>query len=441
MTRPATRRSVLARTGALAAAAGACGLPPPPGARPDATGDGPSPVRIDLLSQWAMGSATLDALQAIIAAFQERYPHITVDYIAQPDGLQAKRLALVAAGTPPTISWDKAVNSLAFADGGALVPVGDYAGRRPGTKPGDGLSVGDWMPGLWDYSRYKGKNWVLPFEISSMVIAYNKELFQRDGVPLPTFEWTWEDFVETALRLTHAERNEWGYANDSATWIFRNWLVGNGGTWYRKQGDRISSVINSPEVVEALRRWSDLWLKHRVASFNSPADGAQQGKIAMWTPCLGVPTYKRWGIDFDQTTIPRMKHFASYWCDKTLFLHTTDTAHQEAGWTFLRFWVSDEPWLDWATETGHLPLTKTQNTSSRWQRHLAENPQYRAHLWAITNGYLFPVPLEPAAAAGQLDAPISAAINAVLKGESAPGPALDDAKAQIDALLAQGIRY
>jgi multiple sugar transport system substrate-binding protein len=301
--------------------------------------------------------------------------------------------------------------------------------------------MADWVPEFWDYVRWRGKEWTLPFESSSMVIAYNKTLFARDGVPLPRAGWAWDEFVEAARRLTHAERDEWGYANDSAAWIFRNWLVGNGGTWYQREGDRVVSVINSPAVVEALQRWSDLWLRHRVATLAPPPDGERTGKVAMWTSCVGIPAFKRWGIDFGTTTIPRMQRDASYWCDKALALSRTTEPRQEAAWAFVRWFVQDESYLDWIISTGYLPLTKTQINSAPWRKHVEQNPQYEAHLVPLTRGHLFGVPLEPAAVAGQLDAPVGAAVQAVLRGEAAPRPALDEAKKQVDDLLAQGIRF
>ena len=46
----------------------------------------------------------------------------------------------------------------------------------------------------------------IPQNLSSLVVYYNKELFDAAGVAYPSDDWTWDDFVETAKALTARHR-------------------------------------------------------------------------------------------------------------------------------------------------------------------------------------------------------------------------------------------
>src|SRR5690606_34734876 len=42
----------------------------------------------------------------------------------------------------------------------------------------------------------------LPRDISNVVLFYNRDLFAKAGIPEPRAGWNWDDFVETAQKLT-----------------------------------------------------------------------------------------------------------------------------------------------------------------------------------------------------------------------------------------------
>ena len=57
-----------------------------------------------------------------------------------------------------------------------------------------------------------GKSSFLTKDYSPLAIYYNKDLFDKAGVPYPKDGWTWEDFQDTAVKLTYgavAPRSVW----------------------------------------------------------------------------------------------------------------------------------------------------------------------------------------------------------------------------------------
>ena len=52
-------------------------------------------------------------------------------------------------------------------------------------------------PGKWD-----GKQYLLPKDFSPLAVYYNKKLFDAAGVAYPKDGWTWDEFLDTAQKLT-----------------------------------------------------------------------------------------------------------------------------------------------------------------------------------------------------------------------------------------------
>ena len=60
----------------------------------------------------------------------------------------------------------------------------------------------------YDGLKVEGKAYVLPYKTSSWVVYYNKDIFDNAGVPYPSEEWTWEEYAQTAAKLTGGDGND-----------------------------------------------------------------------------------------------------------------------------------------------------------------------------------------------------------------------------------------
>ncbi|GAB4314408.1 MAG: extracellular solute-binding protein [Candidatus Sumerlaeia bacterium] len=110
-----------------------------------------------------------------------------------------------------------------------------------------------------------------------MTLFYNKKLFREAGIvdengePRPP--QTWDEFVETARRLTDRKAGRAGFGilgdANAAGWHFLNWVWQAGGDFQQRQPDGTwKSVFDSPEAVSALQFIKDLRWKHDVLQYN-----------------------------------------------------------------------------------------------------------------------------------------------------------------------------
>lgn len=56
--------------------------------------------------------------------------------------------------------------------------------------------------------KIAGKVYALPYRMSSWAVYYNKKIFDQAGVLYPEKDWTWEEYADTAVKLTSGKGAE-----------------------------------------------------------------------------------------------------------------------------------------------------------------------------------------------------------------------------------------
>ncbi len=293
--------------------------------------------------------------QEIIALFEAENPDILIqlEAVAGSD-YYARLLTQIAAGDPPDIMQigDDAVPM--FVDKGGLLSLDEYiSGEYP-------LDPSIYLPGTFTPGQYDGQQWCLPKDFSPLGVYYNKKLFDAAGVAYPEEDWTWDDLLATAQELTDPEAGIWGIQL-TANWTtgFEYWVGAAGGRLISEDGTQYVGYMDSPETIEAVQFFSDLYHKYQVApppaDFNLWAGGNAEfdnGKAAMrlfgrW-PQAGYKTNPN--IDLGVVPPPAGAQPADvlFWGG---FCIASGTENAEAAWRFLRFYVGEEGsqvWKDWA---------------------------------------------------------------------------------------------
>lgn len=107
---------------------------------------------------------------------------------------------------------------------------------------------GEWFEDL----KLDQKVCMLPYRMSSWVVYYNKTIFDSLGIPYPREDWTWEEYTETARRLTRK--------NADGRQIYGSMSFDLSGTWWRTPARTTGKEDPlDPEGLTQLRRaaeWS-----------------------------------------------------------------------------------------------------------------------------------------------------------------------------------------
>ena len=100
---------------------------------------------------------------------------------------------------------------------------------------------------------FEGGQYALPHESVPTIMFVNKTLLERNGIPMPRNDWTWDDFYDICRRVTNVEARQFG-AYDY-TWLHA--LYSNGTSLFSEDGtacylsdEKIRSAI---QFVKSLR--------------------------------------------------------------------------------------------------------------------------------------------------------------------------------------------
>ncbi|MEV4890739.1 sugar ABC transporter substrate-binding protein [Nonomuraea sp. NPDC055795] len=217
-------------------------------------------------------------LDAITAAFEKANPTIDVVVETAPyEQYFTKLQTSIAGGTAPDTFELNYENFVTYAGAGSLLDLGAVAG--------DGDSSAYAAESLNSF-KHDGKQYALPASFSTVVLFYNKDLFEKAGIEPPTADWTWADEQAAAEKLTDKKAKVYGDYQPVQFFEFYKTLKQAGGEFLAADGKK--SAFDSPAGVKAAT-----WLVSKVgktmpteAEIGGTADYDtnlfKSGKLAMW---------------------------------------------------------------------------------------------------------------------------------------------------------------
>jgi multiple sugar transport system substrate-binding protein len=292
--------------------------------------------------------AELGAYQGLVDAFKARRDDIDVRLIHIPDqGDYRQRLAAdFAAGTPADIVLLNYRRYAQFAARGVLAPLGPYL--RESTV----VAEADFYEEALSPFRWQGELLCIPQNLSSLVVYYDKALFDAAVLPYPSDDWTWEEFLATAQALTldtdgDGTVDQHGLGTEASIFRVAPFIWQNGGELVhtgQATGQPIGLAFDTAPTREALRWFVELQTVHHVVpdavdeAALSSEDRFQSGLVAMFLNSRrGVPTYRGiTGFDWDVAALPTGKQAAGI-LHSDAYCMPTAARDKEATWAFIEF--------------------------------------------------------------------------------------------------------
>lgn len=294
----ATRRDVLKAVGALVLAAPlvqACaGSPAPAGtanssaSSSNATG-ATKPAATPAPAQGRVNLSITIRVQPIFewqkhftSEWAKKHPNVNLEVVQIPYANMAqKQLTELATGTLQDVVYS-GIKWFPYSTAkGVFHDLDDL------TKSKD-IGLNDFFPAALSGCKFGGKLYGLPQEFQTgnqNIILLNKDMFEKKGVTLPTDDWTTDEFVQIATKLTDAKNNIFGtnYLGVPATYydfaaLARTW-GGNDLSADRKK----FTLATDPNTVKAAQWVVDLRTKHHVAPARAQSSGISfpAGQVAI----------------------------------------------------------------------------------------------------------------------------------------------------------------
>ncbi|MCD4824574.1 MAG: extracellular solute-binding protein [Phycisphaerae bacterium] len=146
-----------------------------------------------------------------------------------------------------------------------------------------------------------GRQYGFPGNLTASPVTVNRALLEREDLPMPKFDWNWDEFLQWCLKVRKVDEN--GRVTRYAIWPFearRLWPT-NGGTIFNETMTKCT--LDSPQVLEATQFYYDLMFKHKVMPTpveraSAAVEGGYGGAEMQWlgNEMVVSMVIGRWGL-------------------------------------------------------------------------------------------------------------------------------------------------
>jgi len=245
-----------------------------------ASNESSSKKTIKFMHLWPAGSSKQQNLivSDIIKQYEANHKDVKIEVeVLENEQYKNKMKVLSSSNELPDVGFTWAAGYMTpFVKGKLFSPLDDVL---------SGGLKDSFVSGTTEAYALDGKTYGLPLELNIAPIYYNKEIFDKAGVPYPTNDWTWDDFKNVSEKVSSGSGAKRTYGIVSH-WILQSFAsLPYGGTPYNS--DWTKQTIDDPKTIKALELFADL-----VKSKELPDDAASKsipmdqmfvsGKAAMY---------------------------------------------------------------------------------------------------------------------------------------------------------------
>jgi multiple sugar transport system substrate-binding protein len=136
--------------------------------------------------------------------FMEKYPNIKVEvYSLDLGGYNDALLNMASAGNLPDAFWYLGNVDIPIMNGWMYDMTALFDGDPENDEVLETMKI---------QGRFNGsKKLAAPAQLYPFVIYLDKNLFERENVPMPSPDWKWTDMINTMKRMTIPEKGIYGY--------------------------------------------------------------------------------------------------------------------------------------------------------------------------------------------------------------------------------------
>ncbi|KIC08823.1 ABC transporter substrate-binding protein [Leisingera sp. ANG-M1] len=383
----------------------------------------------------AVGGKLTEVVDGIVAKFEDQNPDIKVNaiYAGNYDDTRIKSLAALEAGEPAQLAVMFSIDAYDLIEQDLVVPFDDLV---------DGTEEDAWLnsfyPALMANGKIEGKTWGVPFQRSTIVAYYNKDMFRAAGLDPDKAPATWEELVSMGKALTSQEHHglmipSTGYPY----WMFQALAIQNGKEVMSDDG--VTTYFDDAAVVDTLEFWKSLSQEHGImpegtVEWGTLRQAFLEGKTAMMWHSTGNLTAVKNNAEFDfgVAKLPGNVRLGSPTGGGNFYVFKNSTAEEkDAALELIKFMTAPEQAAEWSIATGYMGVSPAAYETETLKAYTAGFPPALVARDQLQHAVAEFSTFETARVRDGLNA----AIQSALTGEKTAEQALGEAQAAAERLL------
>ena len=392
----------------------------------------------------AVGGPITKLIDKMAADFQKENPNIKVNpvYSGTYQETLVKLITAHKSGNAPALSCVLSTDMFTLIDDDVIVPFDNFI-----KSDDDKAWLNSFFPAFMENSQTGGKTWGAPFQRSTVVLYWNKDLFKEGGLDPDKAPANWAEQLAFAQKLTKADGSgtttQWGIQVPSTGfpyWLFQGFSTQAGAILMNQDGNR--TAFDKPEVVEALTYWVDLSRKHKVHPTGivewgtTPRDFFERKVAMMWTTTGNLTNVRNNAkFPFGVAMLPAGKRRGSPSGGGNFHISkSASQAQQEAAYRFVRWATMPERAAQWCVDTGYVAVRKDAFDTPVLKTYVSEFPAA-----AVARDQLEFAVAELSTHENQrVTKALNDGLQAALTGTKSPEQAMKDSQAEAERIL---VRY
>ena len=341
-------------------------------------------VELEMYYPIQVGGPLSKIMEGLVSDFQKANPGITVKpvYSGNYSETMAKVMTAIKGGNPPDLAVLLSVNIFTLIDNDAIVAVQDLAKSEQDKK---------WLNSFWPAfmlnSATQGKIWSVPFQRSTGVLYYNKELFKQVGLDPNKPPKTWDEMVAYGKKLVKRDAQgnvtRWGVEIPSTTapfWLFGGMAIQNGTNLMNQMGTK--TYFNDPKVVEALQWWVDMSQKDEIMPKGLiewgtlRQDFLEQKTAMIWHSTGNLASVKKAAkFKFGVALLPgKVRQGSPTGGGNFYIFKSTKGEKRDAAYKFVKWMSQPERAAEWSIKTGYVGTSPASYETKAMKEYIASFP-------------------------------------------------------------------
>jgi sn-glycerol 3-phosphate transport system substrate-binding protein len=402
---------------------------------------------------YSVGGKVAETTKALVDKFNKSHSDIQVEAVYQgsyDDALNKLKQSIQSKSTPNVMQvYD--IGTRFMIDSKAIVPVQKWIDA-------DKLDISAFEPNILAYYTVDNKLNSMPFNSSTPILYYNKDMFKAAGLDPENPPRTFDEVTAAATKLTEKDSSgkvtRPGITLAIYGWFFeqfmaeQNALYANNGNG--RDGVATAVAYDNESGEKILNWWNDMvkaGISNNIGRKTSDSQKAFiAGQTAMTIDSTGVLPDVIDGVNgkFQVGTgfMPRPAGSnggviiggGSLW-----LMDKHSEAEEKAAWEFIKFMADAKQQAFWHINTGYFPVTKLAYADEDLKKHHEKYPQFKV---AIDQLHSSPINHNTQGALlgvfTQARQEIESAIEQVLNGQASAAEALKKSSETVNAAI---IRY
>jgi len=337
------------------------------------------PIKIEW---WhAIESQYQPTVDKVVSDFKSKNPNIDVEAIYQGSyaDLNNKLVAAQAAGTTlPALAISNTPYVAQYGEAELCETLDPYIKAT-------GFDIKDFGAGLVKSSSYDEKLIALPFQISTQIMFYNKDMADAEGIKIPTKWSEMDEFMKKASKVNNGKTDRYATVIPGwDQWYFEPFFLNNGVKIVNS--DNKSTDLNSDKalnIANQIKKWHQEGTAFFAYGKDASANMRQSfldGKAfsVIHTTSLYDMYAKSAKFKVGMAWLPGGDTNYSEIGGNVLLIPKKNSQEvKNAAWAFMSYLTSKDVNMVWATDTGYMPTRNSVTKTDAAKEFLKTKPTFQ----------------------------------------------------------------